>query len=135
MRLPPTPGVSTTLTAGPRGFGPGELTVIGELALQVGDVGAAVRWYAQNVPQCRVLFEDAHWAVLEAGGARLAFVQREPHPRHVAFRVELAELERLAREHGQPVSLHPDGTCSAMIPVPGDGPVELLAYPAERGTA
>ena len=70
------------------------------VAQQVPDIAAAVEWQVRTVPGSRVLHQDATWALVESGGAKLAFVLPDQHPSHLAYRVGADELERLAAEHG-----------------------------------
>ena len=98
---------------------------------QVPDVAEAVAWYCRTVPGCRVLYQDATWAFVEALGAKLAFIQQGAHPDHVGFRVSEAELERLAAEHGQAIRTHRDQTRSFYIAAPGGRWIEFIAYPPE----
>ena len=99
------------------------------VAQQVPDIAAAMRWWAQVVPGARVLYADRTWGLLEAGGAKLAFVMADEHPNHLAFKVSDEELERLSREHGVPVSGHRDGSRSFYLEAPGGNGVEVIAYP------
>lgn len=99
------------------------------IAQVVPDIAEAVAWYRSNVPGVRILYQDATWAFLEAGGARLAFVMRDQHPGHLAFRVEDAELERLARERGAEIKPHRDGSRSFYLAAPGGQSIEIISYP------
>lgn len=99
------------------------------IAQVVPDIAAAVAWYTENVPGTRILYQDATWAFLEAGGARLAFVLRDQHPGHLAFRVDDAELERLAAARGQAVKPHRDGSRSFYLDAPGGQSIEIISYP------
>lgn len=101
------------------------------IAQQVPDVAAAVAWYRRTVPGCRVLYEDATWAFVEAGGVKLAFVLRDQHPGHVAWRVSDAELERLAAEHGREIRPHRDGSRSFYLEGPGGQWVEIISFPTD----
>ena len=99
------------------------------VAQRVSDVAAALAWWQEIVPGARVLYADETWGLLEAGGAKIAFVTAEQHPDHLAFKVSNAELERLAREHGTAIDPHRDGTRSFYVDAPGDHRVEVIAYP------
>lgn len=105
--------------------------VFDHIAQQVPDVAAAVGWYRRTIPGCRVLYEDATWAFVEAGGVKLAFVLRDQHPGHVAWRVSEAELERLAAEHGREIRPHRDGSRSFYLEGPGGQWVEIISFPAD----
>lgn len=99
------------------------------VAQQVPDVAEALAWWRRTIPGATVLYADETWGLLEAGGARLAFVTAGQHPDHVAYKVSADELRRLAAEHGAPVAEHRDGSRSFYLHAPGDHRVEVIAYP------
>jgi hypothetical protein len=99
------------------------------VAQQVPDIAAAVEWQRRTVPGTTVLHQDATWALVESGGARLAFVLPGAHPSHVAFRVDDDELERLAAEHGVEIATHRDATRSIYLVGPGSLQTEIISYP------
>ncbi len=99
------------------------------VAQQVPDVPAAVEWYRRTIPGCRVLYQDATWAFVEADGLRVAFIRQGDHPDHVGFRVTATELERLAAQHGQTIRPHRDGSRSFYLEAPGGRWVEFITYP------
>lgn len=99
------------------------------VAQQVSDVAAALAWWQRMVPGAVVLYADETWGLLEAGGARLAFVMADEHPDHLAFKVSAGELERLAAEHSATIAVHRDGSRSFYIEAPGGHGVEIIAYP------
>jgi hypothetical protein len=101
------------------------------IAQQVPDVAAAVEWQRRTVPGTTVVYQDATWALVESGGARLAFVLPEQHPAHIAYRVGAAELERLAAEHGVTIADHRDTSRSIYLEGPGTLATEIIAYPEE----
>ena len=99
------------------------------VAQRVSDVVAALAWWQRMVPGAVVLYADETWGLLEAGGARIAFVMEREHPDHVAFKVSAGELERLAGERAATVDAHRDGTRSFYLDAPGGQRVEVIAYP------
>lgn len=99
------------------------------VAQRVPDIAQALSWWQRTVPGATVLYADESWGLLEAGGAKLAFVVAEQHPDHLAFAVENAELERLAALHGVAIVSHRDATRSFYLEAPGDHHVEVIAYP------
>ena len=99
------------------------------VALRVPDIREALAWWRENVPGAQVLYSDETWGLLEAGGAKLAFVVADQHPDHLAYKVSDAELERLAAEHGAAIASHRDGSRSFYIDAPGEHHVEVIAYP------
>ena len=98
------------------------------VAQQVPDIGEALAWWQRMVPGARVLYADETWGLLEAGGAKLAFVMAREHPDHLAFKVSGEELERLAVRHDAPIAVHRDGSRSFYIDAPGGKGVEIIAY-------
>jgi len=98
------------------------------VAQQVPDIAAAMQWWSRLVPGARVLYADDTWGLLEAGGAKIAFVMADQHPNHLAFKVSLEELSRLAASHGVEVSGHRDGSRSFYLDAPGGQGVEVIAY-------
>src|ERR1044072_9230943 len=70
------------------------------MAMRVPDIAAALDWWRATVPGAEVLHADETWGLLEAGGARLAFVVATQHPDHLAFKVSNLLLDRLGAQHG-----------------------------------
>jgi catechol 2,3-dioxygenase-like lactoylglutathione lyase family enzyme len=99
------------------------------VAQQVADIAAALEWWSGLIPGARVLYADETWGLLEAGGAKLAFVTADQHPHHLALKVSAEELERLAAEHGAEIAVHRDASRSFYLQAPGDAQVEVIAYP------
>jgi hypothetical protein len=99
------------------------------VAQQVPDVGAAIDWWREMIPATKVLFQDETWGLIEAGGAKLAFVMADQHPNHLAWQVGNAELERLAERHQREIHPHRDGTRSFYVEAPGGQAIEIIAYP------
>jgi hypothetical protein len=101
------------------------------VAQQVPDVGAAVDWYLKTIPNARVLYQDQSWAFVEAGGVKLAFVLRDQHPGHLAWRVSREELQRLAAAYDAQIKPHRDGTESFYLEAPGGQWIELITFPED----
>jgi hypothetical protein len=99
------------------------------VAQQVSDIGAALDWWQRMVPGAVVLYQDDTWGLLEAGGARLAFVMADEHPDHLAFKVSVDELERMAAAHEAEIATHRDASRSFYVEAPGEHRVEVIAYP------
>jgi hypothetical protein len=97
------------------------------VAQQVPDIAEAVGWYRDHIPGTQVLYEDATWGFIEAGGAKIAFVRRDEHPGHLAWRVPADELDRLAEAHGATVKMHRDRTKSFYLQAPGGEFVEFIS--------
>lgn len=101
------------------------------IAQQVPDIAASVAWYQERIPGCRVLYQDASWAFIEAGGVKLAFVLKDQHPGHIAWRVTDAELERLAKQYAKEIKPHRDRTRSFYLEAPGGQWIEIISFPED----
>jgi hypothetical protein len=97
------------------------------IAQQVPDIAEAVAWYQQALPGVQVLYQDTSWAFIEANGVRLAFVLRDQHPNHLAWRVSEAELEELAQKWDKPIADHRDKTRSFYLEAPGGQWIEIIS--------
>jgi hypothetical protein len=97
------------------------------IAQQVPDIAEAVNWYLNTIPGARVLYQDASWAFIDAAGARIAFVLKDQHPQHIAWRVSDEELENLAQLHGKQIALHRDKTRSIYLEAPGGQWIEIIS--------
>ena len=97
-------------------------------AHQVPDIADALDWWRRLVPGATVLYADETWGLLDAGGAKLAFVMADEHPDHLAFKVSGEELERMAAAHEAQISEHRDGSRSFYVQAPGGSQVEIIAY-------
>ena len=98
------------------------------VAQVVPDIAEAVSFYTALIPTATVLYQDASWAFVEAGGAKLAFVLKDQHPNHLAWRVSEAELNRLAEKHGKEIAPHRDGTKSFYLDGPGGAHLEIITF-------
>jgi len=94
------------------------LDTLDHVAVSVRDVAESVKWYTSRF-KCRVIYQDATWALLEFGNVRLAFVIPEQHPPHIAILGDPAA-------YGEPQT-HRDGTSSVYIKDPDGTDVEILA--------
>ena len=101
------------------------------VAQVVPNIADAVRWYREHFSNAEVLYEDASWAFLSVGGTRLAFVLKDEHPGHIAWRVSEDELTRLAAQHGRPIKPHRDRTKSFYLEGPGGQQIEIITYPPD----
>ena len=108
---------------------PGGHVRFDHIAQQVSDIAAAVAWQCDLVPGTRVVYQDATWALVDSGGARLAFVLPDQHPDHIAYRVDDDELEALARRHGGTIAVHRDASRSIYVAGPDGLQAEFVAYP------
>ncbi|MEP6754614.1 MAG: VOC family protein [Chthonomonadales bacterium] len=93
----------------------------------VPEIAEAVDWYKQVIGEVTVLFQDTTWAFIDAGGARLAFVVKDQHPNHLAWRVSGAKLEEMAVSYNKEIKTHRDKTRSFYLESPGGGAVEIIS--------
>src|SRR5579862_9537374 len=96
------------------------------VAQVVPDIAEAVDWYLRLLPGARALYQDESWAFVEANGTKLAFVKRDQHPQHLAWRVNAADLERLALRYVKEIKAHRDQTRSFYLEAPGGAWVEII---------
>lgn len=99
------------------------------IAYRVPDVARAVAWLGDLLPAMRVLYQDESWALVEAGGVKIALVQPDQHPDHLAFRVDAQRLAELAAEHERGIETHRDASRGIYLEGPGNLTVELIHYP------
>ena len=97
------------------------------VAQQVPDIAEAVAWYVRTLPGVKVLHQDNSWAFIEVNGTKLAFVKSDQHPNHLAWRVDTAELERLAAELGKEIKSHRDKSRSFYLEAPGGQWIEIIS--------
>jgi catechol 2,3-dioxygenase-like lactoylglutathione lyase family enzyme len=105
--------------------------IFDHIAQVVPDIAAAIAWYKDLLPDVTVLHQDTTWGFIEVGGVKLAFVTKDQHPNHLAWRVSSEELGRLATQHAQEIKPHRDGTRSFYLDGPGGQSIEIIAYPTE----
>lgn len=98
---------------------PGPLDRIDHVAISVADIPAAVTWYTSTF-RCKVVYQDATWALLEFDNLQLALVVSEQHPPHVALKSR--EAERFGT-----LETHRDGTRSVYVTDPAGNSVEIMA--------
>jgi catechol 2,3-dioxygenase-like lactoylglutathione lyase family enzyme len=98
------------------------LDTLDHVAVSVRDVAESVSWYTTHF-KCKVVYQDATWALLEFGNVRLAFVIPEQHPPHIAILGD-------PKSFGEPKT-HRDGTSSVYIKDPDGTDVEILALAAK----
>ena len=105
--------------------------VFDHVAQIVPNIAEAVRWYGEHFESAEVLYQDDTWAFVECGGTRLAFVLKDEHPGHIAWRVSEGELERLAAKHGKAIKPHRDRTKSFYLEAPGGQHIEIITFPPD----
>ncbi len=100
------------------------------VAIQTPDIRGSVEFYKTSFG-AEVIYQDASWAFLRLGQGKLALVNPQQHPAHVALRVGLPQLEAIAAKHGQNIKTHRDGTRGIYLADPSGNQVELIYYPSD----
>ncbi len=88
------------------------------IALQVADIGEALRWYRGQF-DLETVYEDATWAMLRFANIELALVVPGQHPPHIA-------IERPNADAFGPLTTHRDGTASVYTSDPFGNVIEVL---------
>jgi catechol 2,3-dioxygenase-like lactoylglutathione lyase family enzyme len=94
------------------------------VAINVSDVSRSIEWYKSKLG-AEVLYQDTTWAMLQAGGVKLALTLATQHPAHIAFDIgpsPSAEFLKVAK-------VHRDGSVSRYISDPDGNSVEWIHYP------
>jgi catechol 2,3-dioxygenase-like lactoylglutathione lyase family enzyme len=98
------------------------------VAINVADVARSVAWYKETLG-AEVLYQDASWAFLRAGGAKLALTLPEQHPAHVAYDVGSNPPEAFFKG----AKVHRDGSVSKYVRDPDGNALEWIHYPEGTG--
>ncbi len=93
---------------------------IDHIAIQVEDPEGAAAWYVSNFG-AELIYADSSWAFVQFENVKLAFVVKEQHPPHFAFKVEKFN-------QNDRVKSHRDGSMSAYKKDPWGNIYELICY-------
>lgn len=93
---------------------------IDHIAIQVENIREAVEWYT-SYHGAVSLYVDDTWGVVQFENIKLAFVLKQSHPAHFAFKV--------GNFFGG--KMHRDGTRSLYKKDPWGNTYELIAYPED----
>ncbi len=94
------------------------LDTLHHVAVTVSDLKKTMDWYTEKF-RCKVIYQDATWALIQFANISLAFVLAEQHPPHFAIVGDPSA-------YGQPKQ-HRDGTRSVYIQDPSGNKIEILA--------
>jgi len=94
------------------------------VAVNVADIAASVEWYSETLGAA-VLYQDATWAFLEAGGVKIALTLKKQHPAHIAFDIG----PNPPTEFFQKAKRHRDGSISRYVADPDGNAIEWIHYP------
>tara|TARA_A100001011_G_scaffold390641_1_gene474518 strand:+ start:2998 stop:3300 length:303 start_codon:yes stop_codon:yes gene_type:complete len=97
---------------------------VDHIALVVESPEGAAAWYQEQFG-CEILYADATWSFVQFDNIKIAFVVKEQHPRHVAFRVDEFTL-------GDKTKMHRDGTESVYKTDPWGNILEMIKYPGKE---
>jgi catechol-2,3-dioxygenase len=100
------------------------------VAIQTGDIAGTAKFYVEQFG-AQILYQDDSWAFLRLGQGKLALVNPQQHPAHVALRATLEQLEQTAKHFGKSIQTHRDGTRGIYVQDPSGNQVELIYYPPE----
>ena len=98
------------------------------VAVPSNNIAESVSWYREKFG-ATVLYQDQTWALLLVGGTKLALVNPQQHPPHVAINISQSELEVASRKSGFPIDTHRDGTKGIYVHDPFGNAIELIYYP------
>jgi catechol 2,3-dioxygenase-like lactoylglutathione lyase family enzyme len=94
------------------------------VAINVADIDRSVAWYREKLG-AEVLYQDATWAFLRAGGTKLALTLAHQHPAHIAFDVGPTPPDDFFKA----AKVHRDGTVSRYVSDPDGNSIEWIHYP------
>lgn len=97
------------------------------VAVNVADIAKAVDWYKSKLG-AEVIYEDATWAFLSAGGSKIALTVAEQHPPHFAFDIGPNPSEEFLRG----AKTHRDGSISKYIKDLDGNAIEMIHYPESK---
>ena len=93
------------------------------IAVNVENISQAVDWYCSNLSDVCVLHMDDTWAMLEAGGAKIALTVPNQHKPHIAFRVD---------DPPEGFSTHRDGSKFVYLSDPWGNVIEMIYYSEDK---
>ena len=94
------------------------------VAVNVAEIARSVAWYKAQLG-AEVLYQDATWAFLRAGGTKIALTLVDQHPAHVAFDVG----PNPPAAFFQGAKTHRDGSISRYVTDPDGNAIEWIHYP------
>ena len=100
------------------------------VAINVADIRRSVDWYRATL-EATVQYQDDTWALLEAGGTKIALTLRRQHPAHIAFDVGPSPSAEFLRS----AKVHRDGSVSRYVADPDGNAIEWIHYPPAGGSA
>lgn len=98
------------------------------VAIQTTDIGGTAAFYVSQFG-AEIIYQDASWAFLRLGQGKIALVNPQQHPPHIALRVSDEDLQRASAKHGREITSHRDGTRGIYLKDPAGNTLELICYP------
>ena len=98
------------------------------VAVNVTDVRTSVEWY-KHALGATVLYQDETWALLLAGGSKIALTVQRQHPAHIAFDIGPEPPQDFLAT----AKKHRDGSISKYAVDPDGNAIEFIHYPKDRG--
>ena len=97
------------------------------IAINCKSISNSVEWYTRNL-KAKILYEDSTWALLEAGGQRLALTIPNQHPAHIAF--DIGNIDNFP--DGCEIKFHRDGSMYCYVTDLDNNTVEYIYWPKEN---
>ena len=105
------------------------------IALTSTNITEDIEFYRSRFSKIGILYQDNSWALIEAGGVKIALVTPGQHPPHLAFRVKSREyLEQMAKEQNTTVKVHRDRSESFYTADSSGNAIEVVFYPEKPET-
>jgi hypothetical protein len=100
-----------------------KLDKIDHIAIQVNNIEESISWYESKF-NCKRLYADESWGLIQFGNIKLALVINSQHPNHFAVIDDLIYLDSDSEKHR-------DGSVSKYITDKDNNIIELLSYQDE----
>ena len=101
-----------------------QLDIIDHLAIQVDDIQKNLNWYLKQF-NCKKIYSDDTWALIEFKNIKLALVISDEHPAHFAI------LDNQINKNKDTVT-HRDGSISKYIKDNSSNYIELITYNSNK---
>jgi len=92
------------------------------IAVNVKDISKSVEWYVENL-EADVIYQDDTWALMTAGGIKLALTVPAQHDPHIAFRIK--DESQFGEDE---VKVHRDGVKYVYKKDPDGNCIEWVCY-------
>ena len=93
------------------------------VALKSSNIAESIDWYS-NMFDCKVLYQDETWGLVEVSDLRIAFVIPSQHPPHVCF--DIGDASHDLNE--EKFKKHRDGSSSIYVRDPDGNFIEFLKW-------